>query len=46
MGKVTPDGIHNGGLEMGSDYELKLFAKSGEQGEVGVEGRLKKQLTS
>lgn len=46
MGKVIRDGIHKGGLEMVNDYELKLFGKSGEQGEVGVEGRLKKQLTS
>lgn len=46
MGKVIPDGVHPGGWEMDNDYKLKLFGKSGEQGEVGVEGRLKKQLTS
>lgn len=33
MGKVIPDRVRNRSLEMGSDYELKLFDKAREQGE-------------
>ena len=33
MGKVIPGRVHSWSLEKGSDYELKLIDKTGEQGE-------------